>query len=245
MIYNTRFNPTTNGNLHIGHIYTALVNKYEAESSGGKFTVRLDDAQEYWNTVKGIDHKAIELGMMQDFDWLGIKVGKWSSEKDREQELYDLMQHLCVERFLPMPKKVYYDEMPEMAAHDYTPYPYTPWFTIKKVLYDFMDGVNLLIRGEDLVDEYSLYNYFCEVLGLPKPRQVFIPRLKVIRVESHSNPGVDISKTAGGRRLSIRDFKDGNFSSYQLLTMLKMACLVRPSKDWSLDNIKANPQWKF
>jgi len=49
MKYNTRFNPTISGPLHIGHLYMALVNEAEAHHTGGKFIVRADDTQDYWN----------------------------------------------------------------------------------------------------------------------------------------------------------------------------------------------------
>ena len=49
MKYNTRFNPSISGALHIGHLYMALVNEMEAHRTGGKFIVRVDDTQDIWN----------------------------------------------------------------------------------------------------------------------------------------------------------------------------------------------------
>ena len=49
MKYNTRFNPTISGPLHIGHLYMALVNEAEAHRSGGKFIVRVDDTNRQWS----------------------------------------------------------------------------------------------------------------------------------------------------------------------------------------------------
>ena len=48
MKYNTRFNPTVSGSLHVGHLYMALVNEVEAHRSGGKFYIRVDDTQDCW-----------------------------------------------------------------------------------------------------------------------------------------------------------------------------------------------------
>ena len=39
----TRWNPTINGALHVGHLYSMLVNERFAHEQGGKFCVRFDD----------------------------------------------------------------------------------------------------------------------------------------------------------------------------------------------------------
>jgi hypothetical protein len=46
--FTTRFNPTLNGYLHLGHVMMCLVNRAEATEHGGKFLVRFDDDQRYW-----------------------------------------------------------------------------------------------------------------------------------------------------------------------------------------------------
>ncbi len=52
----TRFNPTPTGEeLHVGHLYMALVNATEAHHSGGSFKIRIDDTQEYWLYMVGKD----------------------------------------------------------------------------------------------------------------------------------------------------------------------------------------------
>ena len=43
----TRFNPTANGPLHVGHIYSALINETLA-GPAGKFIVRIDYNCRYW-----------------------------------------------------------------------------------------------------------------------------------------------------------------------------------------------------
>ena len=45
---NTRFNPTANGRLYLGHLYIILLNKQAVEDNGGKFICRFDDDQDYW-----------------------------------------------------------------------------------------------------------------------------------------------------------------------------------------------------
>ena len=42
----TRFNPSTNGGLHLGHIYALLVNERFAHDRDGMFYVRFDDTSQ-------------------------------------------------------------------------------------------------------------------------------------------------------------------------------------------------------
>ncbi|MBW8840300.1 MAG: hypothetical protein JF608_00555, partial [Sphingomonadales bacterium] len=39
----TRFAPSPTGNLHIGNIRTAILNWLFAQSTGGRFVLRIDD----------------------------------------------------------------------------------------------------------------------------------------------------------------------------------------------------------
>ena len=41
--YNTRFAPSPNGYLHLGHAYSALISSELAKKSGGKFFIRIED----------------------------------------------------------------------------------------------------------------------------------------------------------------------------------------------------------
>lgn len=241
MIYNTRFNPTTNGKLHIGHAYVVLVNQREAAASGGKFFIRFDDDQVYWNDIKGMDAKSISLKMMEDLAWLGIRADRFDSEASMADEVDDLMGRLCASRYLPMLQQVYHSDQPELVGRGFASYPYAPWFTARKVIMDFMEGVNLLIRGEDLISEYGLYCYFCEVFGFPQPRQVFLPRLELA--------GGDISKTLGNWSIDeMRFYGDRMHASLctpeNLLHKLSTSCLRHSTNSWMIDNVKAKPVWK-
>ena len=41
--YNTRFAPSPNGYLHLGHAYSALISSALARKSNGKFFIRIED----------------------------------------------------------------------------------------------------------------------------------------------------------------------------------------------------------
>ena len=62
----TRFAPSPNGWLHLGHAYSALIGARAAEAAGGQFLVRLEDID-----VGRARAHFIE-GIYQDLAWLGL-----------------------------------------------------------------------------------------------------------------------------------------------------------------------------
>lgn len=235
-MYNTVFNPTTNGELHIGHLYMILVNEYEAHKGGGKFVVRYDDNQFKWHAVEQTnkDHKAIIEDQM---DWLGIKVDEYTSQLETEIEVDKMLYYLNKGSLQVQEMKTNIVQVPHIinpTNHD--PYPYVPWLTARKVVEDFLDEITLKIRGDDLISEYALYSYFCDLWGLPQPVQWFLPRLFTNSGEQLAS----VSKTKGNWKLST--IRQKGFDADYLKTSLKQYCLIDPNKEWTVDNIQPNPQ---
>ena len=84
---NTRFNPTTNGYLHVGHLYLVLLNAAYATESGGKFQVRFDDNMAVWVArlgERGLDRYA--EAARRDIEWCGVQVDEWMSQRALEGE---------------------------------------------------------------------------------------------------------------------------------------------------------------
>jgi glutamyl/glutaminyl-tRNA synthetase len=240
MKYVTRFNPTTNGQLHIGHAYMALVNECEARRSGGKFVLRFDDDQVYWNHIANVDVTYIKQAILDDLAWLGIVPDEIVSEQGDRTKMEQASMHICNPE--PAVVELFYSaHLPELPTHEYAAYPYHAWLTAHKVIYDFMNGVNLLIRGEDLLDEYSLYSYFCDAWGLPLLRHVYIPRLMMMKRGQEAEIA-GISKTAGN--MSIDSLRASGLTKTQVLEKLRHACLKDESGMWTIQNIKAMPLWE-
>jgi glutamyl/glutaminyl-tRNA synthetase len=236
---NCRFNPTLNGNLHLGHAYLCLVNEYEAHSRGGKFLVRFDDNQEkQCDDMSWGDREIIRNGMMDDLAWFGLQVDDWSSQREQEQYV-----HERIIKFNHGPLGVtmnYFSQInPEVTASTTPGYPYAPHFTAEKVILDMKDSVTLLIRGEDLVGEFSLYCYFCELWHLPMPHHVYLPRLK----NAEKGELEIFSKTNGTH--SIKEFRDAGYSPEAIKSKLKECCLVDPSWEWAIENVKKEPLWQI
>ena len=62
----TRFAPSPNGWLHLGHAYSALVGARAAEAAGGTFLLRLEDID------RGRARPHFVDGIYQDLAWLGL-----------------------------------------------------------------------------------------------------------------------------------------------------------------------------
>lgn len=233
---NTVFNPTTNGELHLGHLYMILVNEYEAHKSGGKFIIRYDDNQFKWNAVERTE-KHFKVMIEEQMEWFGVKVDKYTSQLETEPETDKMLYYLNKGPISVQEMKTNIVQIPHIISpinHD--PYPYVPWLTARKVVDDFLDEVTLKIRGDDLISEYALYTYFCDLWALPQPVQWFLPRLFTTDGQKLAN----VSKTLGNWKLS--SIQEKGVNPEELKNSLKLYCLIDPFKNWTIDNIQPYPK---
>ena len=239
---NTRFNPTVNGDLHVGHLYVALVNEHEAHASGGKFGVRFDDSKpctmEWANSVPdvivaGRDRQLADLEQFMTVDYT-------VSELENNWRLCQMPKRLSEDWMISTPHPypfVVGRRAPKRPGGDPAAgehYPYVPGWTAEKVWHDAHEGINWLIRGDDLLDEFSLYCYFADLIGVPTVKHTYLPRL-----QPKGGRWDTVSKTEGGN--SIRTYlkhygKDG------IMEKLRTACLKDPDGDFGVDNIKPEPR---
>ncbi len=229
MVPVTRFNPTSNDSLHLGHLYTALVNEAVAHSGGGRFIVRFDDSNPFHLENLGARKMAaIGKGQREDLEWLGIRVDNWVQQSDVLEGVHAYLAKRL--KVLPDEAPVF---LPELIGDDYAAlYPLAPMLTAEKVVMDYMEGINLLIRGVDLMTEYALYQYFCRLLELPQPRHIYLPRLKWSRG--------DMSKTNGGKTIS--DLRYSGMRPGQVRDILAKACLWYAPNGWTLHNLRGVPR---
>lgn len=229
----TRFNPTISGKLHLGHIFTLLVNEEFAHSRGGKFFVRFDDDNLSVHPFTDDEMERTIKSQVEDLEWLDIDIdGDWVWQSDLHPEIDKILRGLD------------YEMMPETEQGEfklpyfirmgttYIPYPYVAHQTVERVVMDNMMGVTHLIRGDDFATEFSLYCYLCQQFNYPTPEFIFLPRLV-------STCG-DISKTNGGFKIS--EFRENGYTAKQLKRMLAEACLIYPNNGWEIYNIKSNPR---
>ncbi len=72
-----RFAPSPNGELHLGHAYSALLNLKSAREAGGKCLLRIEDI----DTVRCTPE--LEKQMLEDLEWIGFE---WDEEPRRQSE---------------------------------------------------------------------------------------------------------------------------------------------------------------
>ena len=228
---NTRFNPTANGQLHLGHLYLILVNHKTAKDSQGQFVVRFDDDQPYW--IESIGRPAIAANcqsIIEDLDWMGIVVDRYSYQSQERELNEEFIRSLSGVRSLSVAG---YGLPPVIISCD-RPYPYVPYLTAIKVAQDYREQIDCVIRGDDLICEFSLYCYFCERLNIPIPKFYYVPKLLHLGEDL-----TDVSKTRGN--FKIRDLRALGFTPPTIESMLAEACLKEVSRGWVFDNIKQVP----
>jgi len=206
------------------------VNEGVALDGGGKFYVRFDDTSAQHVKMYGPGRLARTRAYQQELmEWMGLKTEGYSGQVERIDEVHDILKRELVLRAADE----YIPYQPEIIADNYFPlFPFAPMLTAEKVVFDHMIGTNLLIRGLDLMTEYGLYQYFCEALGYPKPKHVYLPRL--------SWSGGDMSKRFGG--LFLSELRADGYTPEQIREMLGFACLRNISNGWNLSNLKGNPR---
>ena len=234
MKYNTRFNPSISGELHIGHLYMALVNEAEAHRTGGKFIVRVDDMQpqiNHWLKKDKRDYYYEEYQKQLDI-FMDVDVWDLQSQMLTPAEIIGDNPILrCLPEFLWASTET----IEWRINTDQRAFQYNLCFVVEKVIWDFWEGVTLLIRGEDLITESQLYEHITSVLRLPTIRQIYLPKLVSITLDDILP---EISKSKKSYSL---DTQINEFGIDRTLELLKKACLIDPDGWFFADNIKSNP----
>lgn len=75
-----RFAPSPNGQLHLGHAYSALLNDKMARQLGGKLLIRIEDIDQTRCSPE------FEAAMLDDLAWLGLE---WEEPVRRQSEHFD------------------------------------------------------------------------------------------------------------------------------------------------------------
>ena len=218
----------------------AMVNEYEAHSTGGLFLVRFEDNSPQW-TARQQPGEALGYAaqMQADLEFMGIDVDGYSYQSEMERDVATVLNSM---RFLR--RQLYISPVgvsqacaPEVPTDPGNQYPFAPLLTREKVILDHMQDINLLIRGFDLLGEYSFYTFLCDLWEISIPRQIFLPRLQMSEGEAFNTP-VDVSKSSA--RCKIADLRK-SFTAWGLREILALAYLKDPAGPWLASNVKANP----
>ncbi|MEZ5681298.1 MAG: tRNA glutamyl-Q(34) synthetase GluQRS [Erythrobacter sp.] len=106
----TRFAPSPNGSLHLGHAYSAIVAHDRAKTDGGRFLLRIED-------IDGARSRA-ELGdeFRRDLEWLGLEWEEVPAQSTRLSS-YDDAARSLVERGLLYPCTCTRSEIEALEPH--------------------------------------------------------------------------------------------------------------------------------
>lgn len=235
MKYNTRFNPTISGPLHIGHLYMALVNAAEAHRTGGKFIIRADDTQDLWNHWIKKDQREKYYEEYQEQLGLFVDVDVW----ERQSQMLtpeEIIGNNPLLQCLPPSSWGSTMTIEWRADINQRVFQYDLSSVIEKVIWDYWQKVNLLIRGDDLITEAQLYEHVATVLRLAIVRQIYLPKLVTINLQDDIRSS--ISKTD---RVYSLETQIDTFGVDATMNLLKKSCLIDPDGEFFVDNIKSNP----
>ena len=90
----TRFAPSPNGSLHLGHAYSAITAHDIARDRGGRFVLRIEDI----DGVRSLEEKASEF--REDLAWLGLEWDEVPAQSTRLANYEEAAQFLLHEGLL-------------------------------------------------------------------------------------------------------------------------------------------------
>jgi glutamyl/glutaminyl-tRNA synthetase len=189
-----------------------------AARSGGQFILIADDdvyaKQRLW--LQSWTPATVVARMVEDLTWLGMAPDdvRYTSEFAdlheaagaklgvREPRLRDGTASFHGRYILPPGS---------LAQADY----YHPWFTICRVIDDHALAVDGFHRGEELVGERQLYDYFCLQLGFRRVDQCYLPH--VWREGATAKESKSVACT------TVRELRDAGYAPQQVTETL-LAC---------------------
>lgn len=189
-----------------------------AARSGGKFILIADD-DVYLKQRLYLQAPPVEIvvaRMVEDLQWLEMP----PDDVRMTSEFHDL--HCAAGERLIIKEPKLGDKrasflgryiMPPEAAiqEDY----YHPWFTMCRVVDDHALGVDAFHRGEELIGERQLYDYFCYALGFREVRQKYLPHVWREGSSAKESKSVDCT--------TVRELRDAGYAPGQLIETL-LAC---------------------
>ena len=221
---NTRFSPSLNGSLHLGHLYMAWLNRSFAHMHGGRFLLRFDDLapriagdpidqMEEW--AREAEDLLRQAGLAPD----AVTYVSAYSISDREIPLHVGGKN----RWL---RPANFEGHLNLLC--------SPALVAARVRADIAEEIGAVIRGEELLQELQLYEYFNALFGGDTRELIYVPRLRV----RSGGEVTTISKTVGN--LQLRDlFRQAPPEAW--LERVRRTVLQVPDLPFSWDNLSRDP----
>lgn len=215
MVFNTRIAPSPSGFMHLGTARTAYFNWLAARASGGKFLLRIDDT----NQAKSND--AFVQIIYQAMDYLKLDFDLTFKQSDRLPRYAQVIDQLMAAG------KAYRADGAVFLKHDLTAQSFTdralgvikvqkldldfvktmvllrsdgmPTYHFANVVDDIDFNINLVLRGNDHVNNTMKQIALYEALGAPLPQYAHVGLLCDMKT------GKKMSKSDGAK--SVLDFQ--------------------------------------
>jgi len=215
----TRFAPSPTGYLHKGHIWSALCVASVAQAKNASIHLRIEDHDKLRCSKHFSDI------IKKDLDWIGFEWQSESVQSERDEiyeKYFEILQKkdLLYEFFKTDKPKIMLknSEGEDFAIKDALGQ-WTYQFAV--VIDDFEEGIDLIVRGEDLKDSVDKQITLAKIIG----------RTEMPLFIHHS-----LIYDSNGKKLSKRDGSDGicrerenGISSKKILS--EICRLMLPNKD--------------
>jgi len=185
----TRFAPSPTGYLHKGHIWSALCVAAVAKAKNAAIHLRLEDHDKLRCT------KQFSSIIKKDLEWLGFEWQSESIQSERDaiyEKYFEMLQKkdLLYEMYKTDKPKIMLKNL-DFAIKDALGQ-WTYQFAV--VIDDFEEGIDLIVRGEDLKDSVDKQIMLAKIIG----------RTEMPLFIHHS-----LIYDSNGKKLSKRDGSDG------------------------------------
>jgi len=160
----TRFAPSPTGYLHKGHIWSALCVAAAAKARDAAIHLRLEDHDKLRCSKHFSDI------IKSDLEWIGFE---WQSESIQSErgEFYEKYFEILQKKDLLY--ELYKTEKPKIMLRNSESDDFAvkdalgQWtYMFAVVVDDFEENIDLIVRGEDLIDSIDKQVYLAKVLGI-------------------------------------------------------------------------------
>jgi len=230
-----RFAPSPTGLLHIGGVHTALFNWLHARHEGGEFRLRIENTDTSREVAEATEQ------IQQSLRWLGLDWdGDITFQLDRMERCREEAERLVAE------SKAYEDEgairirMPDEGSTGWDDVirgridvpsekledlvairaDGRPTYNFASPVEDWLDGITLVIRGEDHISNTPKQIRVLEALGAPVPGYAHVGNI-------FGPDGKKLSKRHGA--VSVEEFRRDGYYAPALLNYLALL-------GWSYDD---------
>jgi len=232
----TRFDPSPTGNLHLGHLYAAMVAHDLAQKLKGEYLLRFEDIdrtrvrKEYYDSILedlyffNFEHAEPPIGQLTDdrvlayaaalnrLEQLGVTYPCFCTRKDIANELKSLTnaphaEDILTQHYPRTCRKLTLEEIDSNLKADIG-----TSYHIASVVDDAHQKISHVTRGDDLLESTHLHRILQTLLGFQEPIYLHHPLVVDIKNER-------LAKRS--KSISIKKLRELGYDRKSLLEMMQ------------------------